>query len=265
MASGMANSFAWTLVGSLLALALLLGLPTLISVVWISEAPGGLGIRRRILALDIAYLVLLFYAAYLHVLYGFGDSVPWLKYSLHAIWFATLGSVAISIKGVNDWKDESRWTEGWRLWYWARPASGFIIGSVTYLLLLVASANQPSLAAVAIVSFLFGTQETRFFTFLSKVAGLVLDTPADPTTLTISDVRPRHGPIGTVSVITGTSFDPNATFWLGGTQIAVLAIAKDGQSAAATIPAMSDGKFSLLVQNPDGSAFVFKNAFDVTV
>ena len=262
--TGLATRDSWAWAGGLVALGLICGLSSAIVSVAIKDARGGLYMRRRILALDVDYLIVLFFLAFLYVLYRFGDNIPELNYVLTAIWFAMLGSVAISVKGISDWKSAAQWDEGWRLWYWARPASGLIIGVVTYFALKVVSSAAPAMAGVVIVSFLFGMQEVRFFNFLSTAAKLILSTPGESIGVSITGVSPKHGKAGDVLIITGTNIVDKTLVTVGGKLMQSPAVSPDGSGVAGTVPeGLTVEAHDVMVSSPDGTAFVSHGAFTV--
>ena len=99
----------------------------------------------------------------------------WRRDVLISIWFALLGTVAINIKGIIDHRKESnKIFHKWDLWYLVRPASGIIVGIMTYALLWAASNHSPSLPILIVIAFLFGMQEKMFSQFLYKIADLIL-------------------------------------------------------------------------------------------
>ena len=149
-------------------------------------------------------------------LVGPGKIAEWEKSMLHSVWFAMLGGVAISYKGIYDhWKHSDWASGGWGLWYVGRPLSGAITGIMTYLLLQVVNPNQtPSLPTLAVAAFVLGMQDKRFFQFLASVSKLILTVPDDyaqakpapkkpvlaPASGVVPDTPPAAGPPA------GTSF-----------------------------------------------------------
>lgn len=245
------------------ALGLILGLSTAIATYSIQDARNGLHIRRGMLAVDVSYLIAMFLFAFVYLLYGLNNLPSWLNYTLTAIWFAMLGSIAISLKGINDWKLPAQWNEGWRLWYWSRPVTGLVIGTLTYAVIQVISGSTPSLAAVAVVSFLFGMQEVRFFNFLSKAATMILTTPGETTGVALTGVMPGKGVVGDTVLISGANIDPAAVVTIGGQELLKLTISRDGTGAAGAVPPLSYGKHDVMVGLADGSAFVLRSAYEV--
>lgn len=146
----------------------------------------GNAIRYRIFAYTTAWALALFAIAAINIarpdLLAPITSGGWQNAALHSLWFAILGGVAISYKGLYDHWQRSNWTEGqWTLWYLGRPFSSAIVGAVTYVILQVTNPQQtPSIGAIAVAAFILGTQERRFFNLLAEVAKLVLSVPNDP-------------------------------------------------------------------------------------
>jgi IPT/TIG domain len=135
------------------------------------------------------------------------------------------------------------------------PFSSFIVGILTFSLLQVANTQaEPSTPVLAIVAFTFGTQEVRFFAFLSQVAQLVLSTPADQQAgLQIKCFSPESGPVGTVPMIQGSGFQPATTVTVGQASLTQVVLSSDGSSLAGMVPA-DDGAAPVVVFNPDHTA-----------
>lgn len=97
----------------------------------------------------------------------------------YTAWFGVLGSVSISLKGISAWPPTARhWGGRWPLWYLARPFTGLIVGIMTYTLLrAVYTSGRPTAPFFEAAAFILGTQEARFFTFLTAIAKLVLNIP----------------------------------------------------------------------------------------
>ncbi|MFN2581201.1 MAG: IPT/TIG domain-containing protein [Candidatus Dormibacteria bacterium] len=175
--------------------------------------------------------------------------------ALVAAWFAVLGGVAISYKGIVDHRTELEWRNGWITWYMTRPFSSFVVGVVTYELLQIANTNAPpSLPALAVVAFVFGTQERRFFAFLYQVARLVLNTPGDESgDLQVTSIQPDRGAAGSLLIVQGQGFQPDTTATIGGVAMTQLVPSADGTTLAGIVPA-GNGDQELIVTNPDNSA-----------
>ena len=183
-----------------------------------------------------------------------GDNV---RFALIGGWWAMVGGVAIGYKGIVDHRRQEEWTNGWLLWYIVRPYSSFVVGLVTYSLLRVASGQTAiSVPALAVAAFVFGTQERRFFGFLTQVAQLVL-TPNEPTGLQVTSISPESGPAGAAALllIEGQGFQPNATVTVGGqAMVPPPVVASDGASLAGSAPARPAGAADVVVINPDNTA-----------
>jgi hypothetical protein len=195
------------------------------------------------------------------------ESVPWLKAALHGIWFAMLGSVAISFKGVYDHTEPQEWNEGWWLWYLGRPLTGAIVGAMTYLLLQVVNPNQPpSIPVLAVAAFVLGTQESRFFGYLYEVGKIVLTTPDSAQAgLRVTGITPQQGSQNDLVLITGSGFQTGATATLGGNDLMTPQVAPDGTALSGLAPAGTAGNVvALVVANPSGAAYRVPNAFRFT-
>jgi hypothetical protein len=186
---------------------------------------GSAAIRYRIFAYTTFWFLLLFGIGALNIarpdLLSPLLTQAWQRAALHSIWFAILGGVSISYKGLYDHWQANNWTEGkWTLWYLGRPFSSAIVGAVTYVILQVTNPNQPpSIAALAVAAFILGTQERRFFNLLYEVAKLVLAVPNDPgpesaststSSLTSKVVTPPAG--GTVPKVGGANATSEVSF-----------------------------------------------------
>jgi hypothetical protein len=139
-------------------------------------------VRRSIFFYDLAFLALLLLAAALYLRGGRVESwVPAQVRGLPAYtaWFGMLGSVAISLKGVYDWEPiEALWSGRWPLWYFGRPFSGLIVGIMTYSIFrAIYPSGTPSVPTFETAAFILGTQEQRFFLFLTEVGKLILNVP----------------------------------------------------------------------------------------
>lgn len=143
--------------------------------------------RRLIFAYEIVALLALLTVAYVYLKHGsFYESIPALLRGLpvYSAWFGALGGVTISLKGVYDHaarddKGNSQWGGRWPLWFYGRPFSGLIAGIVTLVLLrAVYPSGTPTPAIIEAAAFILGTQEARFFAFLSEVGKLVVAVPS---------------------------------------------------------------------------------------
>lgn len=228
------------------------------------EGQPSLGMRRRIFVMNALLLIALFAVAIVRFRFPVDESVPWLKAALHGIWFAMLGSVAISFKGVYDHTEPREWDEGWWLWYLGRPLTGAIVGAMTYLLLQVVNPNQPpSIPVLAVAAFVLGTQERRFFGYLYEVGKLVLTTPDSARgVLNVADITPNKGSQNEILLVTGSGFKPGATATLGGVDLTSTQVAPDGTALTGLIPAGAPGSVvALVIANPSGAAYQRLNAF----
>jgi len=141
-------------------------------------------VRRWVLVYDVTFLVVLVALA---ILYFRSSAVQDVLPSelrglpVYTAWFGMLGSLAISLKGIADYEPTAEyWSGRWPLWYFTRPFSGLIVGIVTYVLLRAAyPSGKPDVPTFEATAFILGTQERRFFTFLSAIGAIVLHTPGD--------------------------------------------------------------------------------------
>lgn len=234
-------------------------------------------IRKFIFFYDVAWLVglLIIAAVYLsppaplkplvaeltHVLGGSG-------YILSAIWFAVLGDLALSFRGVYEHTRPSEWPDGqWNLWYFGRPVSGIIVGVMTYWLLkAVTTSTDPSYPALVVASFTLGTQESKFFAFLAQVANLILTVPADRQAgLRIDGVRPSQGSAGTSVIVYGQGMHADCAITFGGRSLVGRVVNPEGTSAAGIVPqGLAPGPADIVVTNPDATANARHQGFLVT-
>jgi IPT/TIG domain-containing protein len=215
-----------------------------------SPTDPALGIRRRIFYFNSVLLPLLFVAALVYYKFPFAEKDLWLKTALHGIWFGVLGSVAISFKGISDHPRGDEWDEGWWVWYLQRPFMGAVVGVMTYLILQVADPkNPPSIPALAVAAFVFGTQEQRFFNVLYEAAKLVLGSQL------MGGLAIRHVTfVGLTIVITGTGFKAGAKLTVNDAPIANITVSADGTSITAPLLALPTSPVNVVVLNPDGTA-----------
>jgi IPT/TIG domain len=166
-----------------------------------------------------------------------------------------LDGIGISYKGIFDHRTASEWADAWMLWYIGWPFASFSVGIVTFSLLQVPNTQaQPSLPALAIIAFTFGTQESRFFAFPYQVAQLVLNTPADlQSGLQVKSFSPETGSLGAVLMIQGSGFQPSTTVTVGTAPLTELVPSSDGTTLAGILPA-GQGAVDIVVTNPDHSA-----------
>lgn len=141
-------------------------------------------LRRWVLAYDVGFLAVLVTLAILYFRTGAIEAaLPAQLRGLpvYTAWFGVLGSISISLKGISEYEPTAEyWGGRWPLWYFTRPFTGLIVGIVTYVLMRAAYPHgKPDVPTFEAAAFILGTQERRFFTFLSAIGGLVLHTPED--------------------------------------------------------------------------------------
>lgn len=173
---------------------------------------------------------------------------------IYAAWFGSLGGVMISLKGVYD-HGPGDWQDRYNLWHIGRPVSAGVAGGMTYLLLSIVSATQPTQPAVLAAAFILGTQDRRFFNFLGAVARLVVQVPGEDqqVAMDVTEVHPSQGTPGKKITILGQGFDSGAAVFVGGVRLADVAVSRDGATITGTLPA-GTGSADILVANPDGAA-----------
>ncbi len=231
--------------------------------------PGWLPVRRAVLIYDLLILGVLLAGAAMYAFEGtliaflMGTAADWFKFIVFGIWFGMLGSIAISIKGVADHGEPRQWEGKWPLWYVARPFSGVVVGSMTYVLLRMANTAAPSLPALALASFIFGTQEARFFGFLSAVGKLVLSVAdGEGEGVSITKVVPDAGRPGETVLVVGNGFAQGAVASIGGVPIENAVVSPDGCSVAGRVPA-GNGLQPVTVTNIDGSSAAIREGFKI--
>ncbi len=164
-----------------------------------------------------------------------------LDLALQAMWFGALGGVVISLKSVFDHTAFTKdWDPDFGLWHLGRPYTGAIAGLMTVILLAAAgvSGAVANTAVVLAVAFIFGTQETRFFNFLSEVAKLVVQVPSEAKrSLAAAAIEPPTAAAGALVLIRGTSFEKPATAKIAGVALDKQAVAADGTLIAGLVPA----------------------------
>jgi IPT/TIG domain len=185
--------------------------------------------------------------------------------ALRAMWFAALGGIVISLKGVYDHACMAGgWDDGFSLWHFGRPLSGAIAGLVTVVLLsAINPSGDPSEPVVYAVAFIFGTQEKRFFNFLYEVAKLVVQVPGEQAEsgLQVVDVQPQEGKSGTVLMIKGRGFQPGVTVKIGTAGLEMVTVTKDGTGLAGLVPVGPAGAADVTVTNPGGASIVLSGGF----
>jgi hypothetical protein len=178
---------------------------------------------------------------------------------IRCLWLGALGGIVISLKGIYDYGSDA-WQARFTLWHLGRPFSGAIAGGVTYLLLLAVSGSTPSVPVVMAAAFILGTQEKRFFQFLSEVARLVVQVPGESTEkpLAVKEIRPLAAPTGSALTILGEGFDPGVQVMFKDRKLQDVVVSRDGTTVTGRVPEPADGSDTarILVYNPDGPAFV---------
>jgi len=184
--------------------------------------------------------------------------------AVRAAWFGALGGVVISLKGVYDHCcDRGDWDDCFNLWHLGRPVSGALAGMITLLLLLVVSADgKVSEPAVYAAAFIFGTQERRFFNFLSEVAGLVVRVPSEDQKLAFKakSIEPAQGAAGSIVLISGQGFAQGAKVTFGTAELANVIVSKDGMTIVGTVPS-GTGAVDVTVTNPAGERSILPGKF----
>lgn len=226
--------------------------------------------RERLVAFAYNILVLLILIAVAVVnilkpdLFAWLTKVEWQKAVAHSIWFAMLGGVAISLKGIYDHYTAAEWGDRWGLWYAGRPFTAAIVGVMTYILLQVANpSSPPPIPTLAVAAFTLGTQERRFFGFLYEVAKLVLTVPGEAAALLIREVQPKQGAEGDVLILIGQGMVSGLVVTLDGHFLNSVQVSPDGSSAAGVLPAKAGaaGPLDVVAVNPDGTAYRKVKAF----
>jgi hypothetical protein len=199
------------------------------------------------------------------------DEAALVEIALRALWFGALGGIVISLKGVYEHcSHRGEWDDCFDLWHLGRPLSGALTGLITLVLLLAINQDsRPNEAVVYAIAFIFGTQERRFFNFLSEVAGLVVRVPNEDqkTGLKAVDVQPDRGKEGDLVLISGQGFVQGATVTIGPNPLTNLVVAKDGTTIAGRVPAKPNGAAGALdvtIANPTGERVVLPSKFTYT-
>jgi hypothetical protein len=198
-----------------------------------------------------------------HDTYSLGD--PRLDIAVRAAWFGSLGGIVISLKGVYDHCCHGGgWDDCYDLWHIGRPVSGALTGLITLVLLLAVNpTGNVSEPAVYAIAFIFGTQERRFFNFLSEVAALVVRVPNEDQQVGLRaiDIQPTEGKQGTVVMITGHGFVKGVSVSINGSQLAIAVVSSDGTTIVGTVPAGAVGARNVTITNPNGERVVLPVKF----
>lgn len=227
--------------------------------------------RCNIFAYNFAVVAALLLTAffYLRGHYALGTpvapaTVSNIDIAMRAMWFGAMGGIVISLKGVYDHCcAHGDWDDCFDLWHIGRPVSGALTGLITLVLLLAINPNgTPSEPVVYAVAFIFGTQERRFFNFLSEVAALVVRVPNEDQQVGLKgiDIQPAEGKPSAVVLITGLGFVKGATVTIGPNKLGNVVVAKDGRAIVGTVPPGS-GEAEVTIVNPNGDRAVLANKF----
>lgn len=186
--------------------------------------------------------------------------------SLRAMWFGALGGIVISLKGVYDHCcDHGEWDRCFDLWHYGRPISGALTGLITLVLLLAINPKgTPSEPVVYAIAFIFGTQERRFFNFLSEVAALVVRVPNEDQQAGLKgiDIQPSEGKEGAVVLITGRGFAQGASVTIGSNKLGNVVVSKDGTTIVGIVPAGAAGTaVDVTIANASGDRVVLSGKF----
>lgn len=228
--------------------------------------------RGAIFAYDLFAVFVLLVIAVIYLKYPahFTLGSDNLNISLRAMWFGALGGIVISLKGVYDHCcDTGAWDDCFNLWHIGRPVSGALTGLITLVLLLSIDQKAPPEPVVYAIAFIFGTQERRFFNFLSEVAALVVRVPNDEKTvgLKITDVQPVEGKEGALVLITGQGFAQGATVTFGSNKLNNAIVSKDGQTIVGNVPAPPEAvpaEVNITVANSASEQVVLPGKFKYT-
>jgi hypothetical protein len=184
---------------------------------------------------------------------------------VESIWFGALGGVVISLKGIYDHGKD--WDGSFNLWHLGRPLSAAIAGGVTYVLLLAVNPSDggPTAAIVWAAAFILGTQERRFFNFLSEVARLIVQVPNDKGSagLTVTELVPATGHTGDAVALLGSGFDPQIVVTFAATPLGGEEVGQQGTVVAGIVPEgpAAGGAVDVVAANPDGIAYRIPNGF----
>lgn len=225
--------------------------------------------RTAIFAYDIAAVVVLLVVGGLYARHPEHFHFPdeRVVMAIRAGWFGALGGVVIGLKGIYDHScTRGDWDDSFALWHIGRPVSGGLAGLITLLLLLAAnggnggSLSEPTVYAIA---FIFGTQERRFFNFLSEVAGLVVRVPGEdqPAGLKGGTIQPSQARGGAIVLITGRGFAQGAKVTIGANPLENVIVGKDGTTIVGNVPAGVAGAVDVTIVNPGGERVILPDKF----
>jgi hypothetical protein len=224
--------------------------------------------RTRIFCFDIVLIVLLLALAGCYLgIPALTALVPApLRLPVHSMWFGMLGGIVISLKGIYDHPVGAApaWDDGFTLWHIGRPVSGGVVGLMTLVLLRVVNQQtEPSEAVLYSAAFILGTQERRFFNFLSEVALLVVHVPEEQEAggLGITEIRPTQGRRDDIIVIQGRGFDQNVVVRLGDSDVENVRVSSDGTALAGRVAGTRAGPVDVVLRNPNGTSFTRRDGF----
>ncbi|HEX3885713.1 MAG TPA: IPT/TIG domain-containing protein [Stellaceae bacterium] len=225
--------------------------------------------RVRIFLFDIVATIVLAAIAALYLKCpGFHAWVPdVLRIPVQSAWFGALGGVIISLKGVYDHagrKPNNQWDSRYDLWHLGRPLSGAVAGGITYLLLkAVNQTGELTEPVVYAAAFILGTQERRFFNFLSEVGRLIVQVPDETKSpaFQLGTLQPTQAAVGEAVLLRGHGFAPGLTVTIGGNPLGHVVIAADGTTVAGVLPAHNAGAVDVSATNPSGEGATLHGAF----
>jgi RsiW-degrading membrane proteinase PrsW (M82 family) len=140
-------------------------------------------VPRWLVLVDVGYLVLLGSLAL-----WWGQS-PWLRshfplassgVPVEVLWWGALGAVTVSLAATTKFRDT--WDDSLNAWHVARPATGAVLGGVSYLIyvLVIATAGatrtHPSSGELTfyLVAFLVGYREETFRQLINRATDAIL-------------------------------------------------------------------------------------------
>ncbi len=154
---------------------------------------GAIPLARKLLKLEIGYLVLLLLLGY--ITYKWPDFVLWkglVEYPLQTAWFGALGGITIAIYGIYEHIHLRDFDPKYELWYVCKPLMGAIFGWFVYLIYFIgiisvqgldsANINHPELPYL--IAFLAGFSERftlRLIDRLMEVLTTWKENPSDET------------------------------------------------------------------------------------
>lgn len=194
---------------------------------------------------------------------------PVARVPVYCAWFGALGGVIISLKGVYDHgasRPPGQWEDSYNLWHLGRPVSGAAAGGLTYLLLLVVNQNGPTAPVAYAAAFILGTQERRFFNFLSEVGRLIVQVPGEGKTgeFELTGIHPAQGAAGDPVILRGRGFAANLEVTIGGNPLGHIVVSPDGSAAAGVLPAHAAGAVDVSAANPNDGTATLTGAFTYT-